>query len=616
MPGRMARYITAILALLAYAGCSRDDTVLIPGAPDTVAGPGLTITFPPYAGGIPKYLEVTRFSWASSGEIPPVDIRYFATMLVDTNGDYNTSFDLLGDINANPSRYDTLWSDWIPYGALDGSGRTVVIGAQGELTYGRRHYFLVQGRNAEGAVTSVFRRETNARLFTVTYSRGPALYIAERVLANFMFVGTSFRPEERTLPPGIALSFYWDGDASQYSSEIAGYRYGWDVTSLEDWDAPFDTEITASAPAAFFAGVHTLTVEALDMAGNITRGQVTVEIVPWEMDRDLLLVDDYYASPYPVPDLTSPTESEHDAFWTSICSMADGFDPSRDIFDTYSWSRAPSVELIGRYRNIVWTYSPGADNSWMRVVDFTPESALDASRDETPNLISIFLQKGGHVWTSGRSDQGGGLAAVLQDDVRVMPVDIRCEINGPGGCGDDSGVESLPYRDYCVTVIDKVSGHFRTGQGMPQRLLDHYDVLRSALRDDGDPVTAACPGLPATLALRDDVTAPGSFFCTDTTCTPGGFTYAEVYDPAYWLSRVAAASRYCFHPMYRMRAASPSSALDGQTIALWVTRYEDIVPDTPGGIAAPSVHLGFPPWYFRRESVDSIAAAIFERWGL
>ena len=616
MSERMARYILVMLVLLASAGCGNDTPPTGPGTPDTITGPSLAITWPQYEGGIPKYLQVTRFSWSSNGEQPPVDIRYFATMLVDTDGVYNTTFDLVGDINENPARYDTLWSDWLLYDAPDGSGRTTVIGEEGELTYGRRHYFFVQGRDEEGNITTEFERETNARHFTVTYSRGPALFIAERVLANFMFVGTSFRPEERKLPPGISLSFYWEGDASQYSSEIAGYRYGWDILSLEQWDAPFEMYVTRNQPASFHAGVHTLTIETIDIAGNVTRGQIEVEIIPWEMERDLLLVDDYYGSTYPVPNLSFPAETEHDAFWTSICSRAAGFDEAVDIFDTYSWSRAPSIDLIGRYKNIIWTYSPGAAGRWSRVVEFTPESAVNISRDETPNLITIFLQKGGHVWTSGRSDQDAGLAAVLQDEYRIFPVDIRCEIAGPGGCEDNSGISSLPYRDYCVTVIDKVSGHFRTDSRMPSRILTHHDVLRSALRDDDDPVTAGLTGLPETLALRDEVTAVGSFFCTDSTCSPGGFTYVEVYDPDYWLLRTAGSSRNCFHPIYRMRTASEWSVLNEQTVAFWVTRYEDIVPDAPGGTAAPSAHFGFPLWYFRHESADSIADVIFERWGL
>jgi len=615
MSGRMTGYILATIALLASTGCGKNSDPLGPGDPDSIITPSLTITYPRYRSGTPPYLEVVRFSWMSTGENPAVDVRYFATMLVDTNGIYDITFDMLGDINENPARYDTLWSDWISYNAPEDSGRTTIIGDNEVLTYGQRHYFFVQGRDDDGNVTEVFERETNARFFTVAISNGPTLTIKELVLGKFIFLGTLFSPEERTLPPGISLSFHWAGNAGQYSSEIAGYRYGWDVTSLESWDAPFDPGTTGSSPIAFFSGVHTLTIEAADLAGYITRGKITIEIVPWNMDRDLLLVDDYYAPPYPVPNLTFPSEYEHDTFWNSICSRAAGFDRERDVYDTYRWSMAPSIEMIGQYRNIIWVYSTHSANKWSQVIEFVPESRLNISGDETPNLISLFLMKGGHVWTSGRSDRGGGLAAVLLTENQIFPIDISREINGPGRT-DNSGIYSLPYKDYCVTVIDKIVGQFRSDPQMPLRILTHHDVMLSAFRDDGDPVTAGFSGLPETLALRDKVTAAGSYFCTDSTCSPGGFTYVEVYDPDYWMSSIHGASRHCFHPLYRMRAASPLSALDGQTVAIWVTRFDDIVPDTPGGIAAPSVHFGVPLWFFRHESADSIADAVFGRWGI
>jgi hypothetical protein len=41
-----------------------------------------------------------------------------------------------------------------------------------------------------------------------------------------------------------------------------------------------------------------------------------------------------------------------------------------------------------------------------------------------------------------------------------------------------------------------------------------------------------------------------------------------------------------------------------------------VAPDAPGGTAAPSIHFGFPLWYFSHESVDSIAGVVFERWGI
>jgi len=70
--------------------------------------------------------------------------------------------------------------------------------------------------------------------------------------------------------------------------------------------------------------------------------------------------------------------------------------------------------------------------------------------------------------------------------------------------------------------------------------------------------------------------------------------------------------------MYRFRAMNEASVLNDCTVAIWVTRYDDIVPDVSGGIAlaAPSFHFGFPLWFFRREAVDSIADVIFAEWGI
>ncbi len=75
-------------------------------------------------------------------------------------------------------------------------------------------------------------------------------------------------------------------------------------------------------------------------------------------------------------------------------------------------------------------------------------------------------------------------------------------------------------------------------------------------------------------------------------------------------------SKPCFHPIYRLETASRQSALYGQAAALWITRYADVSPPAPGAVAAPSVHFGFPLWYFDHAAADSIASAIFEEWSI
>jgi hypothetical protein len=138
------------------------------------------------------------------------------------------------------------------------------------------------------------------------------------------------------------------------------------------------------------------------------------------------------------------------------------------------------------------------------------------------------------------------------------------------------------------------------------------------LRDDTDPLTAAHPGLPPRIDLWTEVTKPGRYFNPEDSLGPGGFTYVEVYDPVYWMDRTEAHSQPCFHPIYSMRARSENSVLNDAAVALWVAKYEHVVPEVSAGtaVAAPSFHFGFPLWFFRRSAVDSIVTVVFDEWGI
>ena len=97
---------------------------------------------------------------------------------------------------------------------------------------------------------------------------------------------------------------------------------------------------------------------------------------------------------------------------------------------------------------------------------------------------------------------------------------------------------------------------------------------------------------------------------------PGGFRPVEVYDPAYWMGQNGVTSQGCFHPMYRMKSKNTASALNNQAVALWVTKYADVVPEVSAGVAvaAPSAHFGFELWFFDRPQVDQIIYVIFSEW--
>ena len=95
------------------------------------------------------------------------------------------------------------------------------------------------------------------------------------------------------------MSFEWSADASHYGGVVSDYRYGWDILDLSDdsqWDidfTPFVTERAQSPKRTFFFGTHTFYVEVIDNSGFKSRIGVRLNIVPFTMTKDLLLVDDY-----------------------------------------------------------------------------------------------------------------------------------------------------------------------------------------------------------------------------------------------------------------------------------------------------------------------------------
>ncbi|UCF06362.1 MAG: hypothetical protein JSV33_04845 [bacterium] len=590
--------------------------------------PEAHINRPVSGGGLQVLSRVITFGWDARDPIDspansqdPDSIRYLWSQVVDTEGVYSDTFDIVRDLNRNPWRYEERenWSNWIWYRAEGDSGRVTILGDDEILEINKRHIFAVQAKDEAGAVTQIFERDGNLRMFIVSKQAGPLLLITEPFLGGFRFLGTNLRDEKRDLPPGIPLNFRWRADASSYGGEIKSYRYGWDVdevTNPEAWDVLPSPYITSAPERKLYIGVHRFSVEVMDNAGTLTRGTVEINVVPFTMEKNLLWVDDFYSLNTDIEDKSHPPEYEHDAFWEDICDQATDW-TTEDIYDCQANNLTPpDITLIGQYKNIIWTFS-SANDAWRTIVYFTPESRIGQGSQLTVNYLSLFLAKGGHLWTLGRSERGGGLAAILAQNAQNFPMNLRCEITGNSeGCeGDTSGVNCMAYKDYCITMLDKVKGVFRTDEGMPTREVDFRDAMAYAYKDTLDPVTNEYPGLPDSLELADEVTELDIYYFNPNHA-PGGFTYVEVYDPFYWMDLNFVDSQPCFHPMYRMRARSTRSAIDLQTVALWLTKYEDVEPDVKSGIqvAARSVHFGFPLWFFDRTDVNRIARIVFNEW--
>lgn len=580
------------------------------------------------------YSRIITFGWRGTDPIDdpnmtqdPDSIRYLWSLLVDTTGIYNRGFDMVRDLNENPWRYENRWQPWIAYDAPGDSGKVTIIGDDEPLIVNATHVFTVQAMDEAGAITAIFQRDINFRQFIVSEGAGPSLTVVEPFLGTYLFLGRNFRPIVKDLPPGIGLKFNWRAEAESYGGVIVGFRYGWDIADINndaDWPVAFSPFNITAPERKLYSGTHTFFVEVIDNAGTTTLAQVQINIIPFSMERSLLWVDDFYSVDFTQVDYTMPTETEHDQFWLGHCSKATGFDAAIDVYDAtrYNFKPAP-ITLVGKYKNLIWTYSSAAEfSTWHKVVRFTPESDLVTGTNLTVNYVSLFMAKGGHVLTCGRSDKYGGIAATLPPSSLQFPMSIKCETAEIGeGCDyDTSGVKSMGYKDYCISMLDKVDGLVKQWDDMPYRQLKDYDVFVSGYRDNNDPVTAMYPDLPVLLEMWDVAVAPGTFFYPNNPTGPGGFTYVEIYDPEYWMETQYTRSQSCFHPMYRMKSRNARSALNNTAVSLILAKYADIIPDIPPeyiqGVAAPSFHFGFPLWFFDRDQVDAIIDIVLSEWGL
>jgi hypothetical protein len=560
--------------------------------------------------------SLIRFTWKGEDPIDdpwnvqePESIRYFLTSYLST---------FIDDLNKNPQDYENRWCPWISYHAPGDSGTATVLGDDEIIQKGFGYVFVVQAKDEAGAVTAVFDPGQNARIFRVFSPPGPLLKVKERNLGQYSFVGDKNKAQTFRIPGGFALDFSWSADASSYGADISSYRYGWDVTDLSDpsdWDV-LPSPLVKSAPLiSFKTGVHTLFIEATDDMGTTTLAQWEMTVFPMKMTRNLLWVDDFYSTNFQQINYGFPTETEHDEFWKRICNRAVDFDQTRDIYETADMSfRKPDIEELWKYKNIIWTYTASDDvMTWDDMIRFTPESQLSSTTTGQFNYLAYYLAAGGHIWSEGKSDSRGGLGAVLSITNQSFPRNLRCEITGERtGCdGDTSGVNSIAYRAYCVTVIDKLRCAQRNDPRMPERRID-YDALAYAFKDTNEPFTTSKPGLPAKLELWSQVTKDGMFFDPKVQ----GFTYVELYNPTYWMRIINAKRQSCFSPMYRMRTRSQLSAVNGDVVAFWTTRYANVIADAEGAVDAPCVHFGLPLWFFNRAQVDSIADVIFNEWGI
>ncbi|UCG52269.1 MAG: hypothetical protein JSW58_01560 [Candidatus Latescibacterota bacterium] len=537
------------------------------------------------------------------------------------------------------------WSDWHYYRATGDTGKFWTSPA---LEYGP-YVFAVQVKDEAGAVNPVFDEHRNVRRVMVSKrTSGPLLTVYNK------FIGTMVTTSPNTpltiidLPAKVPMSFRWEADASNYGGVVSGYRYGWDIQDLNEddqWDidwTPFVTENNSaqSPPRTYEFDSHTFHIEVVDNSGFTSRTGVRVNVVPFTMTKNVLLIDDWEERS-PGFDRTNgglPSDTEHDEFWADMLADVDEFDPSVDMIEVQD---DLPINALADYRTLIWVataaYNSTTGSLINEIIQFVDPDVPAGGGKTNPNIVSLFMSAGGHVLLCGEQVMTASINRIsFLPNNAAFPLIFRYELTSDqDGEYEDSdigergvGEESFPYQDCCLNVLD--IAYIRSITAVRRTLVQScaVNMVRShSQKNDGLRYTIPMDDkydFPQ-LELRDKVGGPGRWYDENVS----GLN-CDIYNPLYFadvekgleLTGVCndvaelIPARECFKPMYGNGCLNPSSLIYGAPVAFWTLTYEDRVPDA-GGVAARSAVWGFHPVFFKPEQVKpALDIILFDEWQL
>ncbi len=584
--------------------------------------------------------------------------------LVSTTGHDNSYSKTITYLRDNPNAPE--WYPWSWYRAPLDSGKSWTTPP---LEFGD-YVFAIRAKDEAGAVTAILNEPLVAgqpfnvrRLKIAPRISGPTFIISSSLIGSIIAASCDYPLTIVDVPAGVDLAFTLKACAEHYGGTVSGYRYGWDILDLNDpdqWEidyTPFVGSLANTPPRNFNFGTHTFTAEVIDNSGFCSRIEVKVNIVRFNGERNLLVVDDYKPDEVPgqsgwaVTNGGVPNDAEHDAFWLDMVSDLDAFDPTRD-FIAIAVERELPLTTIAGYKSILWSVSSDVD---MRAINDLPLLYIYVQyrskrppRDTQgacsptggvqgkvlPNYIGLAMQAGVHVLIAGQHPLQNALSRTASPPVRWPAIPLyefelgNTQIGtGPQDVDNPPGDQAFAYRDVCVDVIDfgfqttqrlRVRG---SGTVANQRYCAVTPAWRApnaqSRRDDG--MRGGIPSDPnfPPITLRTEVAAPGRKFAPSSESLD-----IEVYNPAYFregaLCPYVTPPRPCFEPIYLLDCLDTAERTYQQPVAFRSGVYADVVSDDiPGAVAARSAVFGFPPVYFNPAEVKpAIEYILFTEWQL
>ena len=524
-------------------------------------------------------------------------------------------------IRENPAAPE--WTPWEYYSAPGDTGK--FWHPEDELGFGS-YVFAVQVKDEAGAVSPVFDLNRNMRRIRISVLKtGPILTVTNRFLAPIVTSSPDGSLAILDFPAGMPIGFSWKADASSYGGIVTAYRYGWDILDLNDdeqWDVdftPFIGSIAQSPSRTFFFGSHAFYVEVVDNSGFTSRQGIIVNAIPFTMERELLMVDDWEEGSSPGFLRTggaSPHDTEHDAFWAYVLSDVAGFQPSVDMVPVKGKLLSMPIGTLAKYKTIIWNVRGdpvfNIPSLLHKILGFGSEEF---------NLLTVYMAAGGKVLICGSNPLTTVINKhIFPDEGRInggagvrYPLIFRYELAGNQRDSiDPVGEETFGYNEYCLNVLDVAYG-IRVRRFVCPVASDEkkFDPKTEGLR--------ACNSIDGTynfprLELRPEVSDPGKFYHEDQLALN-----CDIYNPSYFgaICDLAELSppRDCFRPIYALECLNESASVFGAPVAFWTSQFAN-VPDTRG-VAARSAVWGFEPVYFNPDQIkQALGIILFDEWQL
>jgi hypothetical protein len=545
------------------------------------------------------------------------------------------------------------WRDWAWYKAPEDSGKSWTTPPMDMGNY----VFAIRAKDEAGAITPVFDENKNVRRVLVsTRTTGPILTVQNQYMGSIQTAVCNHPLTILDLPAGVPVEFHWTADASNYGGTAVGYRYGWDITDLDDpaqWEIdltpfrPHDEGEPASARTnksrSFYFGTHVFTVEVIDNSGFCSRAEIKINIVEFTMERDLLLMDDYVESEWGgwwhlQGKGTEPNDAEHDRFWARMLSELAAFENGEDVIDVSELSgRVVRLDKLARYKSIIWSVkSDRAQHTNLPMlhefVKFRPKDNAISAGKQHPNLMALFMAAGGHVFVCGYHPLSVTIDKAYAHDGVRYPVIFKYDLDLRSYSQEDwpttqmvqnpPGNESYPYHDLCVETMDYsvTSATVRrpadfhcpvnSDRWVPLNSSENAEYLRTRSMRAAMPVDPEFPRLE----LRPETAAFGK---AHDPAVKG--LDVEVYNPQYFFDVCISVQkpRDCFEGIYGLECFETSEPTYAQPIAFWSSAFADVRAAAPGAVAGRSVVFGFPPVMCDTTAVrHAIETILYDEWRL